>query len=382
MKKIIFIIMDGAADKEKSALALAKKPYLDMLAANGFCGIWTGPAAPKDYNVKSLSEIANLELLGYSWSESPGRGFLEALGIGLKPTKNAIYFRANFATVDKAWNILDRRAGRDESGLKELSKKLSMSINGVKIKFYKGVGHRGVLELSGFSPAVSDSDIGRKKPQKIVALGKDAKAVKTADVLNAFLKRSQDILSSDPINKKRRNPANFILIRGPGSYKRAESFKERYGMRACSVSNSGIIQGISRYLGIDVIPAGGYSDIEEDLSEKTDIAINALERYDFVLMHINGADVFSHDKNFKGKIKFIEKIDNEVFSKIIKLRHIKIAVISDHKTSSATGEHSFGPVPFLIYSGEDVDGIEKFDEKGCRGGFVAANPMHKILQEV
>ncbi|MBI5061042.1 MAG: 2,3-bisphosphoglycerate-independent phosphoglycerate mutase [Candidatus Aenigmarchaeota archaeon] len=389
MKKTLFIILDGAAEPRanddlrssgigKSALSLAEKPNLDVLASNSFCGMWAGPKAPKNYNVKSLSELATLELLGYSWSDSPGRGFLEALGIGLRPKKNSIYFRANFATVDKKLNIIDRRAGRDETGLKALSKKINMKIDGISVRFYKGVGHRGVLEISGsgLSNAVGDSDTGKNKPDKIVPLSKNAR--KTAYILNIFLKRSHDILNKDSINKKRK-PANYILIRGAGRFKKAMPFKSRYGMKACSVSNSGIVQGISRYLGIDVINAREYSDVESNLAAKTDIAVRSLERYDFVLIHINGADVFAHNKDLKGKVKFIERIDSEVFSRISYMRNIKIVVTSDHETSSKTGEHVFGPVPFLFYNGEDYNDIKNFDESSCGKGSIIMNPMDKIM---
>jgi 2,3-bisphosphoglycerate-independent phosphoglycerate mutase len=224
--------------------------------------------------------------------------------------------------------------------------------------------------------------MGGKSPKKILPSDKySAKANDTADVVNEFMKEAYEILNKESINKKRKKPANFLLIRGPGSFKTVETFEKRFGLKSCSVSNSGIVQGVSRYLGIDVIPAGDYSDVEKDLRKKTAIAVNALDKYDFVMMHINGADTFSHDKDQKGKVRFIEKIDNEVFSEVIKLRHVNIAVISDHETSSRSGEHSFGPVPFLIYNGEESDGIDKFDENHCKKGFRAANPMMKIMQE-
>ncbi len=379
MRKILFIILDGAAESGRSALSLAFKPNLDSLASRGFCGRWTGPATPKKYNIRSLSEVAILELLGYSWRDSPGRGFLEALGIGLKPRRGSIYFRANFATVDSKMNIIDRRAGRDERGLERLSKKLTMKISGVDVKFYRSTGHRGVLELRGrgLSRYVSDADAGGKKPAAAKALKSTAQARKTAAVLNDFLHMSHEILNRDSINKKRKRPANFVLVRGAGSFRGVDSFRERYGLNACSVSNSGIMHGISRYLGIRAIRAGGYLDIEKNLAEKASIAINALGRYDFVLLHINGADTFAHDRNLKGKTAFIEKTDREVFSRAAALRDTNVVVTSDHETSSKSGEHVFGPVPFLFYNGEESSSIKKFDERRCR--HIVRSPMKKIL---
>lgn len=378
MKKFLLIILDGAADK-KSVFAKAKKPYLDMLASNSVCGLWKGPHAPH-YNPRSMSSIATLEILGYNYKDEPGRGYLEALSLGIKIKKNSVYARGNFAYVSGE-RIIDRRAGRDETGLNVLTNALNKkirSINGVKIKLYRVLGHRALVVLTGsdLSKNVSDNDVG-KKTEKIKPL--DRKAKKTAEILNEFTRKSSEILSRHPINKKRKIPANFLLLRSAGSYQKVENFKKRYNMRACSISGVNIIRGISRYLGIDIIPVP-LSQLEDDLHLRVSKAIDALERYDFVILHINGADTYAHNKDFRGKANYIEKIDREVFSQLIRLRAINIAVVCDHITDSKSGEHVFGPVPFLIYCCEEEEYEQKgFDEKTCKKGFVTDNPMKKIL---
>ena len=389
MKKFLLIILDGAAEKpETSAFAAAEKPNLDMLAANGNCGLWSGPHAPvagrqgrhSGFNPRSMSSVATLEILGYSYKDEPGRGYLEALGIGLKPSKNALYVRGNFASV-KGKKIMDRRAGRDETGLDTLVGEINgkiKSINGVRVKLHRAFGHRLVLVLTGngLSKHVSDGDYG-SNAEKIRALQPDGK--KTASVLNEFTAKSSDILSRHNINKKRKLQANFILLRSPGMQQKVESFSKKFGMKACSISGVNIIRGTSMYLGIDVIDVP-FSQMENDLEFRAAKAVDALEKYNFVVLHINGADTYAHDRNFNGKVKYIEKIDREVFSRIIKIRHINIAVISDHITNSKTGEHVFGHVPFLVYSPDEDSGDQhQFDEKSCERSFVTDNPMKKIL---
>ena len=383
MKKFLLIIIDGGAEdcltrrSAGSAFAKAKKPNLDLLASNSACGLWTGPHAPH-YNPRSLSSVATLEILGYSWRDEPGRGDLEALGIGIKLRKGDVCIRGNFATVSD--KIRDRRAGRDEKGLdrmvKDLNKKIK-SIDGVKTMLYRAVSHRLVLVLSGkgISPQVSDSDVG-SSPQKIKPL--NGKGKKTSGVLNKYVEMSRELLLSHPANRKRRMPANYILFRSAGAARKVGSFASKYRMKACSISGVNIIRGTSKYLGIDILPAP-LSQLENDLQLRAKKAVDALERYDFVMLHINGADTKAHDKDFHGKVKYIEKIDSDVFSQVVKLRHINIAVISDHITDSRTGNHVFGPVPFLIYASEEDSDGGKFDEKSCSNSFVADNPMKKIL---
>ena len=379
MKKFLLVILDGAADEGRSAFAAAKKPYLNMLAFNSACGLWSGPHAPH-YNSRSMSSVATLEILGYSYHDEPGRGYLEALGLDLKPG-SSICVRGNFACVDKKMNFVDRRAGRDEHGLdtfvRDINKKIK-HINGVKIKVHRLVGHRVVVVLTGqgLDKHVTDSDYG-KKVQKIKTL--EHKAKKTADVLNDFAKQVHYLLSCHEVNKKRKVPANCLILRGAGSAQHVRSFNSKYNVKACSISGVNIIHGISRYLGISIINMP-LNQLENDLHLRARKAIEALDRYNFVILHINGADTYAHDKNFAAKVKFLEKVDAEVFSQITKIRSINIAVISDHVTNSKIGEHVFGNVPFLIYRPEeDIEEECRFDEKSCKGSFIADNPMKKIL---
>ena len=392
-EKIIFIILDGLADKgEKTPLSEAKKPNLDYLASRGFCCLWQGAIAPKCYNPKSMSDVATLEILGYSWKDNPGRGFIEALGIGIKPKRNAIYLRGNFATVEKhgdRFKILDRRAGRDESYLKELSDLLKMKIEDVKISCYHTLGHRCVLELygKGLDNNITDSDAEGEFAQKIKAISK--KSEKTARILNIFSECAFEILSKSEFNKKRNKPANFILLRGAGKIKKVRKFKEKYNLKACAIAWHVVIKGISKYLGIDFIDVkGANASLTTNLEGKINAIKKAFYNYDFLLLHINGCDVAAHDKNFEAKKEFLEKIDNIIFGELRNMKKINLVVTSDHLTPVATGAHEFGSVPILFYSSERIfEDFEKrneisknFSESACKNTYVVKNPMDFALK--
>lgn len=380
-QKTLYIILDGASDRP-SAFAKAKTPNLDKLAENGYCGIWTGPHAPH-YNAKSMSSVATLQLLGYSYHDEPGRGYLEALGINLKPGRNSVCFRTNFGTVDKNMNIIDRRSGRDTRGFDTLAKSLNKKIrkiNNVKVRLYRSVGHRNVLVFAGkgLDKNVSDGDIASRKPAKIRAKKKNAR--KTARIVNEYLKLSHEFLSKHPINKKRKMPANYLLVRAAGSVMKVPSFRGKYGFNAVTINGIGIVKGIARYVGIKVATPNLWENYEKKITPRIKLAEKLLKRRDFVLLHINGADIHSHDKNFRKKTRFLEQVDKEVFSGVAKMRNVNVIVISDHITLSKTGEHVFGPVPLLIYTARGKNKIRKFDEEHCKKGFVTRNPMKKLLQ--
>jgi 2,3-bisphosphoglycerate-independent phosphoglycerate mutase len=388
MPKILFILLDGAADVgENTPLHAAAKPNLDRLSRNSLCGVWPGPQVPPGYNLRSLSELATLELLGYRPEESPGRGPLEALGAGLKLRKNAVYLRANFATAGKEMKtkgvrIIDRRAGRDETGLDGLAKLLSMRIGGFGFKFYRTLGHRGVLEISGKAAdaMISDGDQGNAA-LPIAAL--DKKAVKTAEAVNVWLEKAHAALSAHAVNKRRKFPANYILLRGAGSPRKIEAFAKRWGVKAACVAADGMVKGVAAYFGMDVLEVpGATGDANTDIKGKLQTAVGAFRKYDFVLLHIKGMDVCSHAKDFEAKKRFAEKLDRELFGHISEHRELHIVVTADHITDSKTGEHVLGPVPFIIYSPEaEVTGAKAFDEVCCRAVGIV-KPMERLILEI
>jgi len=388
-ERVLFVVIDGAADEgANTPLITARMPNLDMLAKNSLCGVWEGPKALPGYNVRSLSELGNMQLLGYSAVESPGRGYLEALGIGLKPDKRAIYLRANFATVGKNLMIIDRRAGRDERGLDELAKLLNMKISDVQIKFHRCHGHRGVLMLKPLkgklSANVSDADMGRETPQRIRPTKPDTASQKTAVILNEFSIEAHKRLAASSINSFRKLPANYILLRGVGQWQPVEKFQKRWRMSACCIAASNVVHGIARYLGMKVIEVkGATGGADTDLNAKMKAAIEALKCYEFVLLHIKGTDTAAHDKNAKLKRTFLERIDREIGEWLLHLRNINIAIATDHATSSKSGEHIFGPVPFVFYNPRGPsDHGGRFDERGCLTGFIVHNPMERLLIEL
>ncbi len=264
MKKIILIIIDGLGDRvipqlgNKTPLEAAKTPNLDWLAENGICG----QIQPFQFSWQKFpeSDTAHLAIFGYNPKKYYlGRGVYEAAGVSFNLKKGDIALRANFGTVDSEGKAIDRRAGRI-TNTQPLIKSLNGTIiNGVKFLLKKSISHRAVLILRGknLSKEITDGDphkVGEKakkiKPKtesrsaknirsslSFATLGRGTKvrAEFTAKILNEFLKKSHLILKNHPFNKEREKkgllPANYLLVRGAGQFKKTPSFKQKYKLK-------------------------------------------------------------------------------------------------------------------------------------------------------
>ncbi|MFN3527610.1 MAG: phosphoglycerate mutase, partial [Candidatus Altarchaeaceae archaeon] len=230
-----------------------------------------------------------------------------------------IAFRANFSTI-KDGKIVDRRAGRNEYKLEELSRLLNFEIEkDYKAIFKKSSGHRGVLILRGknLSPNVSDTDPEETGVpiKKSVPLDNSEEAKFTAEILNKFSEMAYEILSKSEIQKERISknilPANIVLLRGAGKLGKIESFKDKYNLKGACIAGVNLIKGIGKAINLEVVNVeGANGHVNSNIKGKFEKCVELLKMdYDFVFLHIKGVDEISHDGDFEGKVKMIEKID-------------------------------------------------------------------------
>jgi len=370
MKAVIFVC-DGAADRPlrelggRTPLEAAKTPNLDRLAGRGICGQvdQIGPG------VRIGSDTAHLAILGYDpYRYYSGRGPIEAAGIGMEVRPTDIALRCNFATVGEKRVVKDRRAGRVTDGKKELAEAINgIKIGGCEILFMNSTGHRGVLRLrdSDLSEKVTDSDphFEGKKVAEVKAL--DEGSEKTARVLNELTKKLYEVLNGHEVNRKRvkegKPPANMLLMRSAGRGTTIPTFEEKYGLKGACIANVGLIRGVGRFCGLDVIDLKG-----RDMGE---LAREVLERYDFLLMNLKDPDNAAHDRDAKQKVSAIERADGIAarFKDFIDKNYL--AVLSDHTTSTSFGDHTGDPVPIMICGPEvRTDRVKEFGERAVTKG--------------
>ncbi len=376
-EKTLLIICDGMPDAEdkngNTPLSTSYHPGLDFLAKNGLIGL-----LDLKYEKSADTDEGVLKILGCYDDSYPGRGYIEALATNIEINKGDVCFRANFATLDNDGMLIDRRAGRDETGLAELTKKLDgIEIDNIRFSVCRAVGHRLAIVMHRLDGKPLSWNIESNDPKKTGVAVKQIAAKTpngkiTASALNKFLRRITKILNDHPINAQRKIPANTILIRNVGHPTKTESFEQRYNKKACVIGYHSTIEGVAKFLQMDFIrPPGATGSEDTDLTTKTNTAIDALKNYDFVLLHVNAFDTLSHDKKRGEKTAFIERFDQLVVRKIldrIDLNKTIVAVTSDHYSNSLTKDyaHSTEPVPFVVCgNGINASGVEKYDEKNA-----------------
>ena len=378
-KKILFVVMDGLGDRPSASLngrtplEHTDTPNLDKFVSQGNSGIMDiiSPGVPPG------SDTAHLSLLGYDpYKVYTGRGPFEAAGIGLIGKKGDVAFRCNFSTVNEKLEVTDRRAGRIKApDTAELIKAVNGAvIDGIEILVKEGTEHRAALILrgKGLDPDVTDADPHELGPI-LVSKGRTKNADLTASVVNKFVRLSYEKMKDHPINVKRRKEglpeANILLPRGGGSFPDMVPFPEKNKMDAACVAGVGMIKGICGVCGLDVIdvPKECTGGLDTDMIKKAGTALNALKKYDFVLMNVKASDVSGHDGKAEQKCSVISRLD-EMAGYIRKNMPDDLVIVftADHCTPVETGDHTGDPVPVTIYTkGMISDKAKKFSESGC-----------------
>jgi len=378
---ILVVICDGLGDRPVKALKgatpleSAVRPNMNHLAGRGVCGIMD-IIAP---GVRPGSDTAHLALLGLDpYKVYTGRGPFEAMGVGMEVRPGDVAFRCNFSTVNDKMEVVDRRAGRIKDRTDELARSLdNWEFEGVKVYFKEGTEHRGVLLLraAGLSPLVSDPDPHEEGVRPHDCVPKTPEAALTARVVNAFVKRSHQILNEHPVNKERikagQKPANIILPRGAGLMPHLPTIKERFGMTSAAIAGVALVKGICRVAGMELIDVkGATGGLDTDMNAKAEAALKALECHDMVLVNIKAADLAGHDGDFRLKANVAKRIDKAMGALRKGLpSDVHLALTADHSTPCCAKDHTGDPVPLAIY-GPNVrsDNVKSFGERACALG--------------
>ena len=262
--------------------------------------------------------------------------------------------------------------------------------------FYPGISYRHLLVLSQGSPdfeCFPPHDNVGKPITELMVRPRTPEAKATAELINELIIKSNEILTSHPVNKKRKSAgkdvANYIWPWSPGRKPQMKTMKELYGVTGAVISAVDLINGTGVYAGLDVIPVKGATGLwDTNYEGKADATIEALKDHDFVYCHVEATDEAGHSKDLDLKIKTIEYLDQRLVARIMKQlveQHIEavVAVLPDHATPVETGNHVKDPVPVAIIDPRvQADSVAIYNEESVKAGALGLMHGSEFIRKV
>ena len=393
----------------KTLLQYAHKPMMDQLAHEGRCGRLV--TVPEGF--PPGSEVANTAILGYDLNKVyEGRGPLEAASIGYEMADEDFAIRCNIITLEDG-KIITHNGGNLETKdadvlIKYLNENLAQPINEregcERVKFITGIQYRHLLVIKGGSkhivcapPHDHPNEEWRPllvKPEENAPVENGRMtALETADLINEMILKSQKLLAEHPFNQERakrgERQANSIWPWSGGYRPSMETLMQQYPQvkSGTVISAVDLIRGIGHYAGLKIVEVEGATGLADTNYEgKAQAAIEALEKDDFVFVHVEASDEAGHDGDLELKLKTIEYLDQRliapIYNKVMTMDEpVCIAVLPDHLTPVEMRIHVGQPVPFLIWHrGIQPDDVQQYDEVSCVSGSYGLLKLNEFMQ--
>jgi 2,3-bisphosphoglycerate-independent phosphoglycerate mutase len=367
-KLVLFVIdgLGGLPDPESglTELETARTPNLDALAARSICGL----SEPVGAGIAPGSGPGHLALFGYDpIKDLVGRGVLSALGVDFPLEPTDVAARINFASIDAAGNVTDRRAGRISTDTnRRLVEKLGrVAVPGLRTFLETESEHRAVavFRAEGLSDALDDTD-----PQRT---GVPAHPVRgsqpTAGLIQQWVDAARAALADE-------HPANMVLLRGFAKHPDLGTFASRYKLKAAAVAVYPMYRGMARLVGMEILKTG------KTLEDEFATVREHWPEFDFFYVHLKAADAAGEDGDFARKVQVIEEVDRALPA-LLDLKPDCLVVTGDHSTPALLKQHSWHPVPFLLQSRWEVpDEVDRFGERACGRGTLGIFPAQAAMQ--
>ena len=397
--KHIIILGDGMADHpverlgNKTLLQYARPEYMNRLAKAGR----TGRLITVPEGFPPGSEVANTAILGYDLNKVyEGRGPLEAASIGYDMADDDFAIRCNIITLADGKIITHNGGNLQTEDARVLIDYLNEHLGNDRVKFICGIQYRHLLVIKGGNKHIVCSpphDHPNEPWQPLLVKAEIPEAQETADLINDLILRSQDLLARHPYNiekaKRGERQANSIWPWSGGYRPSMQTLMQQYPQikTGAVISAVDLIQGIGRYAGLRIIKVPGATGLADTNYEgKAQAAIEALQKDDFVFVHVEATDEAGHDGDLDLKLRAIDYLDKRLIKPILEATEqmdepVAIAILPDHPTPVELRIHVNEPVPFLIYyKGIEPDSVEHYDEESCVGGAYGLLRLEQFMQ--
>jgi len=388
--KYCVLIIDGAsgwplaAHGGKTCLELAHTQNMDAMAKAGVVGLLrTVPPG-----MEPSSACACMSVLGYDPQiYYRGRSAIEAKGMGVPINEGEAVFRCNLVAVrdGRMWSYSSGHISTGEAQI--LIASLNAKLGSDKVHFYTGVSYRHICKVKGSEDALLASctpphDIPGKAIDEFLPKGPGS------DLLRELMTRSELVLLDHPVNIERRArgdiPATMIwLFWGSGKIPAILAFKEVYGLDAAMTSGVDIMRGLARMIGMQVLDIPGVTgDLNNDYANQAIGALEAVEKYDMAVIHVEATDEAAHAGLVKDKIEAIQRVDKEIVARLRSWDKdaLRVLILPDHPTPIEIQTHVADPVPFILWGpGFTASGAKRFTEAEAKGTGVFIKEGYNIM---
>ncbi|MEX0746041.1 MAG: cofactor-independent phosphoglycerate mutase [Phycisphaeraceae bacterium] len=370
--KYVIIIPDGAADypleelEGQTPLEAARTPNIARLAEIGRQG--TVVTTPED--MPCGSDVCSMSLLGYDPARyHRGRAPLEAAALGIELDPRDWIFRVNLVTVldgkmqDHSAGHISSREG--ETLIRDFAAQVGLPPG---MLLYPGVSYRNILvdTTNRHGPedgpgrdwseleTVAPHDIPGEPMRKHLPVGGEY-----AVLLQQLIAESDVFLREHEINLTRKEigelPATHFWPWGQGQVPVMPSFEDRFKLRGGMITAVDLLAGIAHFIGWDRLDVPGQTSYHDnDYAATGQYAIDALDAYDLLCVHVEAPDEAAHAADAATKVAAIEAIDEHVVGPIhdaLASRYgadWRVLLLPDHYTRVETRKHDPTPVPFLM----------------------------------
>lgn len=395
--KYVIIIPDGCADTPleslggKTPLQVADIPNMNAVARDGLLALTDN--VPQHF--PAGSEVANMTLFGYDPNQYfTGRAPIEAAaqGIQLGPSDWAV--RCNLVTIENQI-MVDFTADHISTGeAAELLSSLAAEVGNDRLQFVPGVSYRNLMIYRGpIGEAVPFSTETRTRaPHDLTDLPveDDYPRGRGSDMLSHIMQLSARIFADHPVNLRRiaagKRPATNVWLWGLGGSPNLPSFRERFGVRGAMITAVDLLRGLAALIGwdrIEVEGATGYLDT--NYAGKGQAAVDALDLYDIVCVHVEATDEASHEGRVEEKIKALEQIDRHIVapvrSKLQSMGEHRLLILPDHPTPCSTKKHSHGMVPMAVCGTGLIGHGEFYNEVSAADSPIRFSNGWEMMQE-
>ena len=392
--KYVLVIPDGVADQPQEVLdgltplEAARTPACDAVAASGIVGRTDNVPG----SMPSGSDVGTMSLFGYDpLVYHTGRAPLEAAAQGIQLNPGDWALRCNLVTViDGKMASFTADQVSSEAGAELIQLMQKDQCGDSHWKFHSGVSYRNLLLYrSRGVEAPFDSSTTTVPPHDLTDKAVQLPEGAGSEVLREMMGRSEELFRDSAPNQQRQSsgerPVTGIWLWGQGQAPQLQPFQERFGVTAAVITAVDLLRGIGQLLGWDIIEVEGATGyIDTDYAAKGRAAIEALDAYDFVVVHVEATDEASHEGECAAKVEAMERIDQDIVRPVhaaLKERgDYRLLICPDHPTFLSTRTHSHGYCPFAMAgTGVDSDAATAYGETQAAKSSLVLDQGHELM---